>query len=45
MSGVRIPAGTRFFLSSNTCKQPLGPTLSPKQYVSGFFLGVKETGA
>jgi hypothetical protein len=43
--GFESRQGREIFLSSKTSKQPLGPALPPKQYVPGFFLGGKETGA
>jgi len=43
-SGFESRHGRDIFLSSKTYKQPLGPTLPPKQYVPGSFSGVKRTG-
>lgn len=42
--GFKSRQGREIFLVSKTFKQPLGPTLPPKQHVPGFFLGVRRPG-
>jgi hypothetical protein len=43
--GFESRQGREIFLSSKTFKQPLGPTLPPKQYVPRGFPDGKATGA